>query len=150
MALGDKAARTYVTKKTTGKFNAHRSKYTDAQIKKIQDANAHWLYYFGYANHPSQDNSRTAFFEFDNPKKEHLDAFYGYRKDNEKWLKKVVEDQGWKGQKYHVNGDPDMFDIYDPATIHKMQDPAFDWARQKLGYSKEEVIWKSAAAAEKK
>jgi hypothetical protein len=35
MALGSKAASTYATKTTTGKFNAHKAKYTEAQIKLV-------------------------------------------------------------------------------------------------------------------
>lgn len=65
MALGADAAKTYVTKKTTGKFNAHASKYTQAQIEYIKEKNAKLLYYMGYVNHPSQDNNRYGFFNFE-------------------------------------------------------------------------------------
>jgi hypothetical protein len=102
MAMGADAAKSYATKQTTGKFNAHRSKYTDSQIDRIRERNAELLYYFGYANHPDQEN-HTAFFEFKDHKPEHLEQFYGYRKDNEKFLKQLAKEGGWKGPKYGVN-----------------------------------------------
>jgi len=83
MAMGSGAASTYATKTTTGKFNAHASKYTPAQVELIQTLNADHLYYFGYANHPTEENS-TAFFNFKDHKPEHLAKYYGFKKDNER------------------------------------------------------------------
>jgi hypothetical protein len=47
----------------------------------VKEANADLLYYFGYANHPTEENP-TAFFNFDQHKPEHLDQYYGFRKAN--------------------------------------------------------------------
>jgi predicted metal-dependent phosphoesterase TrpH len=126
--MGAEAAKSYATKKTTGKFNAHKSKYTDAQIERIKATNAEYLYYFGYANHPDQEN-HTAFFEFKDHKPEHLEQFYGYRKDNEKFLKQLAKEGGWKGPKYGVNTTKfGAFDVIPKDKLEYLQYPSRDWA----------------------
>ena len=120
MAMGADAAKTYQTKKTTGKFNAHRDKYTDEQIEFIKEKNADLLYYMGYTNHPEQDNTRCAFFTFNEHKEENVKKFFGFREDNQKHLKKVVQEGGWKGQKYTVNWHPDNFPVYPPEALARI------------------------------
>jgi hypothetical protein len=83
--MGASSSQTYKLKATTGKFNTHRSKYTDAQVELIKQKNADILYYFGYTNHPSEENS-CAFFDFKEHTKEHLDKYYGFRRDNDKFV----------------------------------------------------------------
>jgi len=69
--MGDKASSVYKKKATTGKFNAHASKYTPAQIQHIKNCNKDFLYYFGYCNDPKRTTSgeetktNTAFFTFE-------------------------------------------------------------------------------------
>jgi hypothetical protein len=65
----------------------------------------------GYANHPTEEN-KNAYFEFPEHTKEHLDMYYGYRKDNAKYTAQLAKDGGWKGPKYYVNGDRECFDFY--------------------------------------
>lgn len=123
--MGAAASQSYKLKATTGKFNVHRSKYTDAQIQKIMDDNAEILYHFGYVNHPTDDN-QTAFFEYKNHKQENLDKYYGFRKDNDRHLATLVKDDGWKGPKYSVNKDKECFDFYPEELIEKVQEPCRD------------------------
>lgn len=86
-------------KPNTGKFNSAASKYTEAQIELIKKENASMLYYMGYSNHPSETNP-TAFFDFKEHDKSNLDEYYGFRKDNEKYIQQLAKEGGWKGPKY--------------------------------------------------
>ena len=131
--MGAASSQTYKLKSTTGKFNNAKGRYTDAQIKLIQEMNADHLYYFGYANHPTEEN-KTAFFEFNEHKKEHLDKYYGFRKDNQKFVDKLAKEGGWKGPQYGVNSDKECFDFYPQAEVSKVQEPSRDYARKTLGY----------------
>ena len=97
--MGGKASQSYKLKSTTGKFNVNRNMYTDEQIKYIKDKFAKYLYYFGYANHPTEENS-TAFFEFSEHKDENVAEYYGFRKENEKATGKLFKDQGFHGPSY--------------------------------------------------
>lgn len=131
--MGAGASQSYKLKSTTGKFNVNAHKYTAEQVKFIQDTNEEILYYFGYTNHPSEENS-TAFFNFTEHKKENVDKYYGFRKDNEKFVAQLAKDGGWKGPLYNVNNDKECFDFYPPELIGKVQEPSRDWASKKLGY----------------
>lgn len=134
IGMGKEASQSYKLKATTGKFNVCKDKYTKEMIEYIKETNADLLYYFGYANHPTENNP-TAFFTFENHKQENLDKYYGFRKDNEKYVKLLARDNGWKGPLYHVNKD-ETFDFYEKSTLEKVQEPARDWASRKLGYKK--------------
>jgi len=68
-----------------------------------------------------------------------LDKYYGFRRDNEKFVKKLSQDGGWKGPKYAVNNDKDCFDFYSAAQINKVQEPSRDYARKTLGYPPEKI-----------
>ena len=103
-------------------------------IEYIKETNADLLYYFGYANHPTEETP-TAFFDFKEHKPEHLQKYYGFRKDNEKYTAQLARDGGWKGPLYQVNKD-ETFDFYEESTLEKIQEPARDWASRKLGYTK--------------
>lgn len=47
----------------------------------------HQLYYFGYSNHPSEEN-HAAFFDFGNDHKpENLAQYYKFREHNEAFIK---------------------------------------------------------------
>ena len=41
------------------------------------------LYFFGYTNHPTEENA-TAYFHFDNHKPAHLEKYYEFKRVNEK------------------------------------------------------------------
>lgn len=117
--MGASASQSYKLKPTTGKFNIHKDKYTQAQIDMVMKDNAEHLYYFGYANHPTEEN-KTAFFDFKEHKPEHVEKYYGFRKDNEKFITKLAKEDGWKGPKYQVNNDPECFDFYPLDQISKV------------------------------
>ena len=76
--MGKDASQSYKLKATTGKFNVCKDKYTEKMIDHIKETNADLLYYFGYANHPTEENP-TAFFNFNEHKPEHLQKYYGFR-----------------------------------------------------------------------
>lgn len=80
-AKGKGASQVYQTKATTGIANAHKHRYTEAQIKYIMEKLGHILYYFGYTNHPTQENP-TAFFNFDTHTEENLKNYYGFKQVN--------------------------------------------------------------------
>ena len=121
-------------KATTGKFNVCKDKYTEELIEFVKEKNADLLYYFGYTNHPTEENP-TAFFEFKDHKPEHLANYYGFRQANAKFTAQLAKDGGWKGPLYQVNKD-ETFDFYEKSTLEKVQEPARDWASRKLGYKK--------------
>lgn len=127
------ASQPYRLKATTGKFNIHAPKFNKEQIEAIKDANANLLYKFGYSNHPQEQN-KTAFFDFAQHKPEHLADYYGFRKINEETLKMVC-DPNWEPKVYKVNTD-EVFDYFTDSA--KVQDPSWQWAAKKLGYSKKE------------
>lgn len=88
LAKGASATQTYKLKATTGVANANANLYSEEQIKMVRDNLAEWLYFFGYAKHPEQENP-TGFFEFDEHKPELLEKFNGFRKLNEDSIKAV-------------------------------------------------------------
>ena len=98
-------------KPTTGNFNAFKDKYSEEQIKHIQELNADLLYYFGYTNSPTNELNKTAFFEFKDHKPKHAAKYYGYREQNKKWCKELNEKGGWKEPLYEINGHKDCFDF---------------------------------------
>lgn len=97
--LDGEASQPYKLKPNTGKFNANLSKYNDELVEYIKETNAELLYYFGYTDHPTEQNP-TAFFNFKEHKPEHVKEYYGFRKDNEKVIKQLAKDGGWKGPRY--------------------------------------------------
>ena len=100
--LGGEASQAYKLKPNTGKFNANRGKYSEELVEFIKETNADLLYYFGYTDHPTEQNT-TAFFNFKEHKPANVEKFYGFRADNEKVVKQLAKDGGWKGPKYQVN-----------------------------------------------
>lgn len=132
--MGKEASQSYKLKATTGKFNVCKDKYSEELIEYVKEKNADLLYYFGYTNHPTEENP-TAFFEFKDHKPEHLANYYGFRQANAKFTAQLAKDGGWKGPLYQVNKD-ETFDFYEKSTLEKVQEPARDWASRKLGYKK--------------
>ena len=60
---GERTGITYKLKSTTGKFDAHRYRYTEAQIDYVKENLKEILHFFGYTTTPEEDNP-TAFFDF--------------------------------------------------------------------------------------
>ena len=65
IAKGKGATQTYKLKTTTGVPNAHGHRYTESQIDYMKQELGHILYFFGYTNHPTEENN-CGFFKFDN------------------------------------------------------------------------------------
>ena len=62
--LGKDATKSYKTKKTTGNPNSHLHRYSTEQISFMKTELADMLFFFGYVNHPSEENA-NAYFQFD-------------------------------------------------------------------------------------
>ena len=65
IAKGKGATQTYKLKTTTGVPNAHGHRYTESQIDYMKQELGHILYFFGYTNHPTEENN-CGFFKFEN------------------------------------------------------------------------------------
>jgi hypothetical protein len=76
-AKGKGASQVYQTKSTTGVANAHAHRYTKEQIDYFKTKMGHILYFFGYTNHPTEENP-TAFFHFDTHTEENLKNYKAY------------------------------------------------------------------------
>lgn len=72
VAKGPGATQTYKVKETTGVPNAHGHRYTESQIDYIKQELGHILYFFGYTNHPTEENNFD-FFKFNEHKQANLD-----------------------------------------------------------------------------
>jgi hypothetical protein len=135
--MGSKAGTSYKLKSTTGKANANLYLYNEEQLEYIREKFAPYLYLFGYANHPTEENP-TAFFEYKEHKPEHLEKYYGFRKMNSEAIAKLVRDGGKKSPGYKVNTDG-CFPLFDDNVLDRVQMPARDWAERKLGYRNDTV-----------
>lgn len=117
-AKGKEASLSYRLKPTTGKFNINANKYTSEQIEVIKAKNAHLLYYFGYANHPKEQNA-TAFFNFTEHDPKNIERFMTYRKHNEEWIAKLAKEGGHRCEPYKINTDG-VFDLFPPAVLKRV------------------------------
>lgn len=130
LAKGASATQTYKLKATTGVANANASMYTDEQIKVIRDNMAEWLYFFGYAKHPDQENP-TGFFEFEEHKPELLEKFNGFRQLNEEGIKAV---NSGEVKQYQINNKERTFNLFE-GFLNNLQEPAFTWSKKQLNLS---------------
>jgi hypothetical protein len=87
------------------------------------------IHYFGYNEF---EGNTTSFFKYENPSQELLDMQYQFKRDSDVALKKVIADGGWKGPKYHINKDPECFEMFPMDMVHKLQYPGRDFASRKL------------------
>ena len=60
---GESSGLTYKLKSTTGKFNAHKHRYTEKQISFIKESLKEHLHFFGYTTNAEEDNP-FGFFDF--------------------------------------------------------------------------------------
>ena len=74
---GESTGITYKLKSTTGKFDAHRKRYTEAQIEFVKENLKEHLHFFGYTTDSKEENP-TGFFDF-NGDAQHVDKFMGFR-----------------------------------------------------------------------
>ena len=89
--MGAAASQSYKLKASTGKFNVNKDMYTDDMLKYAMEKFGKYLYYFGYASHPTEENP-TNFFDFKEHSEENLNEYYGFRRDNERMIAKVTKD----------------------------------------------------------
>lgn len=137
--MGAKASQSYKLKASTGKFNVNANMYTEDQLKYIMEKFGKYLYYFGYTNHPTEEN-HTAFFEFKEHSEENLKEYYGFRKENDKQIGQITKDKGYHGPRYKVNTD-EVFELFPSNMIGRVQEPSIDWANRSLGYlPKKELV----------
>jgi len=129
VAMGSGASVTYKLKNTTGKFNVQAKRYNEEQIEYIKETLDSQLYFFGYANHPEEENA-TAFFDFADHKPENLEQHYGFRKLNDDSMKEVIQPNR-PVKKYHICTDV-LGDVLDEEDLDKIQNPCKDYARKTM------------------
>jgi len=82
VAKGREATSSYkLMKTTTGVPNAHLHRYTENQLAYIKEKLGHILYFFGYTNHPTEDNTFD-FFKFDKHSEKNLSQYYRFKQSN--------------------------------------------------------------------
>ena len=63
---------------TTGKFNVNAKRYSEEQLQYMKDTIGDQLYFFGYSNHPEEENPHAA-FNFEEHSEANLKQWNGYR-----------------------------------------------------------------------
>ena len=63
-AKGNEGNQVYKLKKDSKKMNKHVHRYTPAHLKKLKEDMRHYLYFFGYCNHPDREDTDTAFLHY--------------------------------------------------------------------------------------
>ena len=89
-----------------------------------------FLYFFGYTNHPDQDNINE-YFTYETHEKENLERYYGFKTLNERWKSKLCKED--KVYSYKVNDPTTNFDIVPKSIFPFLQIPAKQEARKRLG-----------------
>ena len=81
LAQGSAAHTVYPLKDKKQTLNKHADRVDPKLYAHFVEELKDLLYFFGYTNHPEQENP-YAFFKFDNHSEEHLKNFKGYQKMN--------------------------------------------------------------------
>lgn len=68
----------YNLKPNTGNFRANLEMYTPAQIEFVKEVLGDHLYYFGYTNHPTEENP-TEIFKFEKHTEHNLGQYYKFK-----------------------------------------------------------------------
>ena len=131
IAAGDKATHLYALKDTTGKMTANVEKYNEEQVKYIKDKFGDMLYFFGYTNHPEQENP-TALYEFDEHTPENLAKFNGFRKQNENAIKLVAKSTHTHKLPINDGSKENNFHMFDKEFVEKTQLPGLHEAKKAL------------------
>jgi hypothetical protein len=76
-------------KENTGNITESLKKFSPEQIKFIKETYADRLYYFGYSNHPTEENE-TKVIDFDDHTDYNLNYFNQFKKINAQMLEKVL------------------------------------------------------------
>jgi len=105
----ESAGKVYEIKASTKIGNSQAKRYTAAQVAHVKETNASHLHYFGYASAPEGfPENTTSFVAFDSDRSQSLtDEYYGFRRENEKQIAKVLEisKDPTKVQRYNRNGE---------------------------------------------
>jgi hypothetical protein len=138
-AKGKGASQVYQTKSTTGVANAHAHRYTAKQLEYIKKKMGHILYFFGYTNHPTEENP-MAFFNFDSHSEENLKNYMGFKEVNKASVKRVCGTDGEekKLQKYYINNPETGYDLLPKDLAPRLHDCAHADARMNLNYPEKE------------
>ena len=123
---GSKIGITYKLKSTTGKFDAHRHRYTEEQINYIKQNLKEHLNFFGYTTNPGEENP-TGYFDF-GYFNEYRDKYMGFKKVNEDCLNEVTKPE-WERRGYEIDVDG-AFDVFSKEEKLKLLAPAKDFARK--------------------
>jgi len=127
---GAEKSTVYKLKSTTGKLNANVSLYNEEQLQHIKDTIGDQLYYFGYVNHPTEENPTTA-FTFEKHSEENLKQWNGFRKLNEASLKEVTSPEK-PDRLYHINTGEGCRPIFALKDLPNLQTPAVEWGRMQV------------------
>jgi len=132
--MGSKATETYKLKEHSKlkQFNTKKGMFTPEQYQYVSEKMAKYNWYFGYVKH--DNNDRTGFFEYKDPKPEHVKSFRGFRTNNEEKIKELAD--GKKFMKYRINGaETETFDSFAEDELLTVQFPSRHFAqKEKLGY----------------
>jgi hypothetical protein len=95
----------------------------------------HILYFFGYTNHPTEENP-TAYFHFENHSEENLKHYMGFKEVCKASIKRVcgTDGQEKKVYKYHINNPEGGYDNMPKDLYARLSEPAYADARKTLNY----------------
>ena len=113
---GSSTGITYKLKSTTGKFDAHRHRYTEEQINYVKENLKEHLNFFGYTTNPEEENP-TGFFDLGEDT-EYQDKYMGFKKVNDDCLNEVTTPD-WKRRGYEINVDG-VWDVISKEEMLKL------------------------------
>jgi len=123
--------------------SAH-SKFTSEQTTMMKESMAHLLYYFGYTNHKSEQNS-TDLFKFDLHEPKHLENFKKFKQHN---TEMIVSEPREAGDAYKINSD-EAFDVIARCDRLRVQEPVHQKAEKSLGWPEQDMRSVQERASEK-
>ena len=102
------------------------------------------LYYFGYVNHPSEEN-QNAYFHFEEHEEANLAQYYRFRSVSKHFKEHVADNAKQANPKvyqYKICNAETGFDLLTPKANQFIQTPAKQEARKALGYPvKENIVY---------
>ena len=116
----------YKAKASTGQFDTHRGKYTEEQLKVVQESFGEWLYYYGYAD--VDENPTGFFYKGAEHTAENRAKHNQFRRDNAETIKHVSSEAYIPSTYVHNHGDERITLLDDEDTGGKVIEPAMDHA----------------------
>ena len=111
-------------------MDVHRSKYTEDQIKYVQECLSEWAYYYGYAD--VQENPTGFFFKGEQHKEECLAKFNQFKIDNIAAIERVSSET-YEPTVYWHNHGPNRRTFLDEEDLGgKIFEPGLDYAKKTL------------------